>query len=321
MNPMARSRSIVCGIGRLGEPDRRRAVPELLLHERDGERIGEVGGEDEDVRLLALDGRANVVERRDERGLHSFALEHGVDADRGLDVLQRDAALSWRRRLRVICRGTPRTIATACSTIGSSAASPSRTPLVEPGRLTMSVLLRMPASPRASAALGLRLNRQDADPLGDPRRLAVEHRPGRLGGDVGGTQPGPARREDQIGLVAVGPGGQGGDDLGGVVRDDSTPGHGVGPARDPRFYSVPRPVNPLTAGRSRGDCQDGNLHLPNLRVPGVREKTSPWVGGLGVRLSSADQCSFADTARQNCLGSAPDSPTRSPHPCAPDLTA
>ena len=43
------------GIGRLGEADRRDAVPELLLHERDGERIGEFGGEDEDVRLLALD--------------------------------------------------------------------------------------------------------------------------------------------------------------------------------------------------------------------------------------------------------------------------
>ncbi len=35
--------------------------------------------------------------------------------------------------------------------------------------------------------------------------------------------------------------------------------------------------------------------------------------GLGVGLSSADQCSIADTARQYCLGSAPDSPTRSPH--------
>ena len=32
---------------------------------------------------------------------------------------------------------------------------------------------------------------------------------------------------------------------------------------------------------------------------------------LGVGLSSADQCSIADTARQYCLGSAADSPTRS----------
>jgi len=33
--------------------------------------------------------------------------------------------------------------------------------------------------------------------------------------------------------------------------------------------------------------------------------------GLGVRLSSADQCSIAGTAGQYCLGSASDSPTRS----------
>jgi hypothetical protein len=32
---------------------------------------------------------------------------------------------------------------------------------------------------------------------------------------------------------------------------------------------------------------------------------------LGVGLSSADQCNIADTARQYCLGSAADSPTRS----------
>ena len=35
------------------------------------------------------------------------------------------------------------------------------------------------------------------------------------------------------------------------------------------------------------------------------------VAVLGVRLSSADQCRIADTAGQFCLGSAPDSPTRS----------
>jgi hypothetical protein len=34
---------------------------------------------------------------------------------------------------------------------------------------------------------------------------------------------------------------------------------------------------------------------------------------LGVGLSSADQRNIADTARQYCLGSAADSPTRSPH--------
>ncbi len=40
---------------------------------------------------------------------------------------------------------------------------------------------------------------------------------------------------------------------------------------------------------------------------------SGWVLGLvlGVGLSSADQCVFADTARQYYLGFAPDSPTRS----------
>jgi len=34
--------------------------------------------------------------------------------------------------------------------------------------------------------------------------------------------------------------------------------------------------------------------------------------GLGVGLSSAHQCNIADTARQYCLGCAPDSPTLSP---------
>ena len=43
---------------------------------------------------------------------------------------------------------------TACSIIGSIAASPSRTPLVDPGRLMMSVRARTPASPRESAARG-----------------------------------------------------------------------------------------------------------------------------------------------------------------------
>ena len=35
---------------------------------------------------------------------------------------------------------------------------------------------------------------------------------------------------------------------------------------------------------------------------------------LGVGLPSADQRNIADTARQYCLGSAADSPTRSPPP-------
>src|SRR5262249_61452690 len=77
-------------IGRFRESDRWRAVPELLLDERDGERIGEIAGEDEDVGLLALDGRADVVERRDESRLDAVALEPRVHADAGLDVVQRE---------------------------------------------------------------------------------------------------------------------------------------------------------------------------------------------------------------------------------------
>ena len=49
-----------------------------------------------------------------------------------------------------------------------------RTPLGEPGRLTMSVRLTQPATPRDSAARGNAADRQHANPLGDSRRFALD---------------------------------------------------------------------------------------------------------------------------------------------------
>ena len=72
----ARRRSTCAGSAWSASPTDGRAVPELLLHERDGRRIGELAGEDDDVRLLALERGADVVERRDERGLDAVPLEH-----------------------------------------------------------------------------------------------------------------------------------------------------------------------------------------------------------------------------------------------------
>ena len=51
--------------------------------------------------------------------------------------------------------------------------------------------------------------------------------------------------------------------------------------------------------------REGSCNCPGSLVTRARG------GVLGVGLSSADQCSIADTAWQYCLGSAPDSPTRS----------
>ena len=50
----------------------------------------------------------------------------------------------------------PRTISTACSTMPFSTSSPSRTPPGLPGRLTIRVLPRTPATPRDKAARGKR---------------------------------------------------------------------------------------------------------------------------------------------------------------------
>ena len=71
----------VGGIGEIGETHRGGALPELLLHDGDGRGIGEVAGEDDNVGLLALEGGANVVERRDEGGVDAVLLEERVDAD------------------------------------------------------------------------------------------------------------------------------------------------------------------------------------------------------------------------------------------------
>src|SRR3954464_4755630 len=125
-------------VGDVGEADGHGSVPELLLHERDRRRIGEVAAEDDDVRLLAANGGAPVVAPRPDRGLDALALEEGIEPDRGLDVLEGEENFQrWTvvgGRWSVIA---PVRIWTAWSMIGSSAPRASRTPLGEPGRFTM----------------------------------------------------------------------------------------------------------------------------------------------------------------------------------------
>src|SRR6185436_3426702 len=137
----------------LRQRDRRRTVPELLFDDGYRRWIRQLAAEQDDVGLLTLDRGADVVERRDDVRLDPLLLEARVDPNGRLDVLQRDENLHCRGG-EPWSSGAPRITATAWSTIGSSAASPSVTPPVEPGRLTMSVFLRVPLSPRLNADRG-----------------------------------------------------------------------------------------------------------------------------------------------------------------------
>src|SRR5690606_16468198 len=58
-----------------------------------------------------------------------------------------------------------------------------------------------------------------ADGLRNARRLTLEDRAGGLGRDVACGEAGAACREDDVGAVEIGPGGQRGRDALGVVRD------------------------------------------------------------------------------------------------------
>ena len=132
------------GVVAVDEADDGDAVPQLLRTMATFGGIGELAGEHDEVGFRALDLGADVVERaRRARSSMPSCLEERVDANRGLDVVQRDEDVHARRRCTPWssrrCRAA---MATAWSMIGSSAASPSFTPLVEPGRLTMSVLSR-----------------------------------------------------------------------------------------------------------------------------------------------------------------------------------
>ena len=100
---------------------------------------------------------------------------------------QRPAAAQW---------SLPTTCSTACTRIGRSTASPSFTPPREPGRLTTRQSPTTPARPRDSTAVGTPFGGAGgADRLGDAGHLAVEQRPGLLGGAVGRGQAGAAGGE------------------------------------------------------------------------------------------------------------------------------
>ena len=94
----------------------------------------------------------------------------------------------------------PTICSTACTSSGSSTARPSFTPPREPGRLTTRQSPTTPASPRDSAAVGTPLATPcAADRLGDAGHLAVEQRPGHLGGPVGRGEAGAAGGEHDAG--------------------------------------------------------------------------------------------------------------------------
>jgi len=82
-----------CGIDVVRQTDGCGSVPQLLFDDGDRRWIGQLTSEQNDVRLLALDGSANVIQRRDDVRLDAVLLEPRVDPNRGLDVLQSDENL------------------------------------------------------------------------------------------------------------------------------------------------------------------------------------------------------------------------------------
>ena len=87
---------------------------------------------------------------------------------------------------------------TACPSTRASTAMPSRTPPVEPGRLTISVCPAGRRAPRDRTAVGTFSRAVLPDGLGDAGNLPVEHPPGHLGGEVGRGQPGAAGGDDHV---------------------------------------------------------------------------------------------------------------------------
>jgi hypothetical protein len=74
---------------------------------------------------------------------------------------------------------------------------------------------------------------QEPDPLGDPGRLALEHRARRFGSDVARRQSGAAGRQHDVGRVGVAPAREARGDRPGLVRHHR--------ARDDRRHA-PRPT-------------------------------------------------------------------------------
>ena len=83
-------------VAEVTEADGCRAIPELLLDEGDGCRIGQVAAEDDDVRLFAADRGPHVVEGRDDGGLDPLGFDERVEPNGWLDVLKREENLHVR---------------------------------------------------------------------------------------------------------------------------------------------------------------------------------------------------------------------------------
>ena len=74
----------------VGEPDHRRATPELIAHKTHCLGIEEIAGEDDDIRFRAADLAGEIVQRRDQRRLDAIGLEERVQSNRGFDVGEGD---------------------------------------------------------------------------------------------------------------------------------------------------------------------------------------------------------------------------------------
>src|SRR5690606_36224112 len=146
--------------------------PEELPHEVQVGRIQQCAGQHHELRLLAPERGAHVVQRRNHRRLQAELLETRVEPDGGFHVRERDENVAHARPSPATDGGasdwpsdaasepsppaSPRTTMLACTRIGSSPANPSSTPPVLPGRFTTIVRPRTPDTPRDSAARGNR---------------------------------------------------------------------------------------------------------------------------------------------------------------------
>ena len=143
-------------------------------------------------------------------------------------------ALENAVRPRTSARGARRRAAPARG--GAPARAPRRTRRCAfglPGKLTISVRPRVPATPRESIQCSVCGAGGGAHRLGDPRRLALDHLAGRLRGDVVGREAGAAAGQDEVDAALVAPVAQ-------AARRSATARRGRPPGRRPR-------------GRARGE--------------------------------------------------------------------
>ena len=151
----------------------------------------------------------------------------------------------------------------------------------------MSVRARTPASPRESAARGKAVERKDANALGDPGRLTLEHRARRFGGEIARGEAGAAGGEHEVGDVAVAPGDELRGDRGDVVGDEGTSYYGVATsggtagcscitaASDPLRDRIARSIHQSLAARAGvADREYRNSHPAICRVRRAAAKSA-----------------------------------------------